>query len=140
MVELTKGTRYGREFKQQTILNILRTGSGGAAMDKPIADYQAAITRILKDTTPLTEDVLHDLQPWVRLLPSQARESLQAELSLMQLVALRQQERLANRQLESFAKFDKATAKANSWMIGFTFAVTVMTLVILMATLYPLLR
>ena len=102
-------------------------------------NQQSAITR-LTDEAPLTDVELRDLGPLARALPTSIRDNLQTELVLRQLLALKRQEELATRQLQSFADFDKLTAKANRWMIGFTGAVTVMTLVILMATLYPLLR
>jgi hypothetical protein len=58
----------------------------------------------------------------------------------MQLAVLQRHEQLVNRQLESFDKFDKATTRANRWMIAFTAAVTFMTLVMLLIALYPLVR
>jgi len=57
-----------------------------------------------------------------------------------QLLALKRREELATRQLERFAKFDESTATVNRWMIGFTAAVTVMALVMMVVGLYPLLR
>jgi hypothetical protein len=105
----------------------------------PFPDSRSADIRLVGDATPLTEEEIRDLLPWVRVLSNAARERLQAELSLIQLAALKRQEQLTARQLQSFADFDKSTTKVNRWMIGFTAAVTVMTLVILIATLYPLL-
>jgi hypothetical protein len=105
----------------------------------PFPDQTSAINR-LTDEAPLTDAELRDLLRWARGLPASVRDNLQMELVLRQLLALNRQEQLATRQLESFAKFDESTASANRWMIGFTAAVTVMTLVMLMAALYPLLR
>lgn len=105
----------------------------------PFPDQTSAIKR-LEYGTPLTDEELRDLLPWARVLPLSTRDNLQAEVSLRQLLALRRQEQLATRQLESFAKFDESTARANCWMIGFTAAVTTMTLVMLVIASYPLLR
>jgi hypothetical protein len=90
-------------------------------------NQQSAITR-LTDEAPLTDAELRDLVPLARALPTSIRDNLQTELVLRQLLALKRQEELATRQLESFAKFDESTARANCWMIGFTAAVTFMTL------------
>jgi hypothetical protein len=106
----------------------------------PFRDSHSADVRLVGDETPLTEEEIRDLLPWVRVLSIGAKERLQTELSLMQLAALKRQETLANRQLESFRKFDASTATANRWMIGFTAAVTFMTLVMLIVAVYPLLR
>jgi len=105
----------------------------------PFESQRAAIER-LENRTPLTDDDLRDLLPWVRVLRVDVRENLQAELMLMQMLALRRQEQLATRQLESFDNFDKSTANANRWMLRYTAAVTFMTLVMLGIALYPLLR
>jgi hypothetical protein len=104
-----------------------------------ITDQRSAEAR-LGDTKPLTEEDLRDLLPFARVLSNSARENLQAELSLLQLAALKRQEQLVTRQIESFAAFDKSTAKANLWMLCFTAAVTGMTLVQLWIALYPLVR
>src|SRR5579871_3641632 len=111
-----------------------------ARLTMPFPDSGSADVRLLGDAAPLTEAEIRDLLPWVRVLSAGARERLQAELSLIQLATLKSQEQLTARQLQSFADFDKSTARMNGWMIGFTAAVTFMTLIILIATLYPLLR
>ncbi len=79
---------------------------------------------------PLTEQELEDLIPFARALASSTRDGLATELALRQIAALRKQEKLIEQQISSFDKFDKATAKANLWMIGFTAAVTAMTLLL----------
>jgi hypothetical protein len=110
------------------------------ASKMPFPDSRSADIRLVGDATPLTEEEIRDLLPWVRVLSNAARERLQAELSLIQLAAMRRQEQLTARQFQSFAEFDRSTSRANRWMIGFTAAVTIMTLVILVATLYPVLH
>jgi hypothetical protein len=104
----------------------------------PFADQSSANLRLINDKTPLTEEELHDLLPWVRVLTGSAREALQAELLLKQLLALGRQEQLATRQLKSFDEFDKSARRANRWMIGFTAAVFFMTLIMMLIGLYSL--
>ena len=103
-------------------------------------DQRSADLRLIDNRTPLTEEEIRDLMPWARVLSSSAKENLRTELSLLQLAALKRQEELATRQLESFAEFDKSTASANRWMLRFTVAVTIMTLVMMVIGLYPLVR
>jgi hypothetical protein len=104
----------------------------------PFADSHSVDIRLLGDETPLTEQEIRDLLPWSRVLSQGAVVRLKVELSLMQLVALKRQEQLVTRQLASFDAFDKSTAKANKWMLRFTAAVTVMTLVLVAVALIPL--
>jgi len=106
----------------------------------PFPDSRSADVRLVGDATPLTEAEIRDLLPWVRVLSNAARERLQAELSLIQLAALKRQEQLTARQLQSFSAFDVSTANANRWMIRFTAAVALMTLVMMVIGLYPLLH
>jgi|SRR5579872_5270076 len=105
----------------------------------PFRDIREAESR-LSTPAPLTDEEVRDLLPWARNLSTSTRERLQAELSVIHLAALQRQEKLVTRQLESFDRFDQATTKANRLMIGFTAAVTFMTLVMLLLALYPLLR
>ena len=105
-------------------------------MAKPFSDNSEAEKRILHDSTPLTAEEVLELRPFVRSCSRSAREILETDLALIQIAALLRQEGLAHRQLESFSKFDKATAKANGWMIGFTAVVTVMTLIMLLLALF----
>jgi len=102
----------------------------------PFNGAQAASNRLLSDPQPLTEEEIRDLLPYANTLPNAAKVRLEAELPLIQLAALVRQEKLAHRQLDSFDKFDQSTAKANRWMIWFTAAVTVMTLLMLVIAIY----
>jgi hypothetical protein len=102
----------------------------------PFRSQAEADQRLISDRTPLTEDEIRDLLPWARTLSASAQTILATELSLLQITALKGQEQLAERQLQSFDKFDKSTARANFWMILFTAAVTLLTLVMLLIALF----
>ena len=95
----------------------------------PFTEAQAN-ARLETDETALTEEEIRDSVPWMSGLTRQARARLEAELSLIPLAALKRQEHLANKLLVSFDQFDKATASANRWMLRFTAAVTVLTLLL----------
>ncbi len=103
----------------------------------PFTDLSEVETRI-RETTPITEEDIRDLMPWARALSTGAINRLNAEVALLQLAALKRQEQLVTRQIESFDAFDISTASANSWMLRFTAAVTFMTLVLVAIAVIPL--
>jgi hypothetical protein len=102
----------------------------------PIRSQAEANQRLISDRTPLTDDDIRELLPWASTLSASAQTVLAIQLSLLQIIALKRQEQLVERQLQSFDKFDESTARANFWMIFFTVAVTFMTLVMLLIALF----
>lgn len=102
----------------------------------PFKDILEVQQRLLRDPTPLSELELRDVQRWSSSLPDSVRTALETQLALMQLAALKQQETLIERQIESFDKFDRSTERANKLMIRFTAAVTAMTVLLLFIALF----
>jgi hypothetical protein len=104
----------------------------------PLQGPKEANVRLLQNKALLTEEEIQSLLVYVYFIEHAAKERLHTEVALQQLLALKRQEQLATRQIESFDAFDASTANANKWMLRFTAAVTFMTLVLVLIAVIPM--